>query len=378
MIHLVYSTYLKGHPLVSYLIILLSSFGITFSTIPSIMHVADFHQFYDDPGHTRKSHSNGIPRLGGIAIFVSFTLTLLLLCSGHGGFPVNYLLTGCIMLFAMGLKDDLKGVNASTKLVIELLAAVIIVVLGEVRFSSMYGLFGIYEISYAVSIILSIVTIIFLINAFNLIDGIDGLAGITGIAVNLAFAIISDLTGHYELAMISLAMAGAILGFIKYNLTPAKIFMGDTGSLLIGLVSAVMAISFIESHKFVSSTASIIITAPAIAIAILIGPIADTLRVFTLRILKGESPFKADRNHIHHRMLEFGLSHLKITIILITFNLIILVLAFVFSAYGNAIFIGGITFILLLSNWFLEYLIRRQSKKEHVAWPITKIFKTKV
>ncbi len=362
MTEFVFSTYLKGHFWLSYLLIFVSSFGITFLTIPSIIHVASFRNFYDDPGHQRKNHNRGIPRLGGVAIFISFALTLLLWCSNGNLFPVNYLLTGCIMMFAMGLKDDLKGVNPGTKLFIEFLAAAVIVLLADIRFSSMYGLFGIHEISYGVSVVLTIVTIIFLINAFNLIDGIDGLAGVTGITVNLAFAIAGRLMGHDELAMIALAMVGAILGFINYNLTPAKIFMGDTGSLLIGLVSAIMAVSFIEDNKFVSTGVSVILTAPAVAVAILIGPIADTLRVFFIRVLNGQSPFKADRNHIHHRLLLLGFSHLQTMLILISANLGIIVLAFIFTAYGNAFFVAGITVVLCLSNWLLDYLVRKQIK----------------
>lgn len=358
MTEFVLTSYLKSHYWLSYLIILLSSFAITFFTIPSIIHVANFRNFYDDPGHLRKKHKNSIPRLGGIAIFISFMITLLLFDIRDEYLPSHYLLTACIMIFAMGLKDDLLGVNPATKFFVQFLAAATLVILGNVRFSSMYGLFGIYEIHYMASAALSILTIMFLINAFNLIDGIDGLAGITGILVNIAFTAAFIYTDQYHLAMVSLAITGAILGFIQFNMTPAKIFMGDTGSLMIGLISSVMAMTFIETNKFVSTEESKIMSAPAIAIAILIGPIADTLRVFFIRIAKGTSPFKADRNHIHHRLLNLGLTHLQTTLLLVTCNLLIIVLAFLLTDYGNAFFMVMVTVLLCVMNWLLSYLLR--------------------
>src|SRR6202012_3289466 len=140
--------------------------------------------------------------------------------------------------------------------------------------------FGIYELPYFVSAILSILIIILIVNAFNLIDGIDGLAATTGIIANGAFAILFIYLKQYELAAVSFAMAGSILGFLKFNLTPAKIFMGDTGSLLIGLISAVMALKFMEVTMHGDAKMPSLYEAPALTVAILIGPIFDTIRVF--------------------------------------------------------------------------------------------------
>jgi UDP-GlcNAc:undecaprenyl-phosphate GlcNAc-1-phosphate transferase len=132
----------------------------------------------------------------------------------------------------MGLKDDLSGVNTSTKFLIQFIVATILVILGDIRFTSMYGIFGIYNIPYVASAILSILFIILIINAFNLIDGIDGLAGSTCIIVNGTFTALFIYMKHYELAAVSLTIVGAVFGFLRYNLTPARIFMGDAGSLL--------------------------------------------------------------------------------------------------------------------------------------------------
>lgn len=355
--------YLDTYYFVYYVFIVMFSVLITLLSIPSILHVARTRHLYDDVGHFRKQHDHGIPRLGGVAIFVSFTITLLLFSMIDKTLPVSYLLATSIMLFIMGIKDDLSGVNPSTKFFIQFIVATILVTLGHIRFTSMYGLLGIYNLPYLASAILSALFIMLIINAFNLIDGIDGLAGTTGIIVNGTFAALFIYMKHYEFAAISLIMVGAIVGFLRYNLTPAKIFMGDSGSLLIGLISAVMAVKFIELNKVVPFKTPNLLSAPAIAFAILIGPIFDTLRVFGLRIAKGVSPFTADRNHIHHRLLKLGYNHLQTTLILAGANILSIILALSFSYLGNFVLMGLIMINSLLFNWAITFCIRTKERQ---------------
>jgi UDP-N-acetylmuramyl pentapeptide phosphotransferase/UDP-N-acetylglucosamine-1-phosphate transferase len=319
---------------------------------------------YDDLGSFRKHHDHGIPRLGGVAIFVSFTITSLLFGFADKSLPINYLLTACIILFAMGMKDDLTGVNSTTKFFMQFVVAAILVILGDIRLTSMYGVLGVYELPYVLSVILSTLIIMLIVNAFNLIDGIDGLASTTGIIANGAFAALFIYMGHYELAGVALAMVGATIGFLRYNLSPAKIFMGDTGSLLIGLISAVMALKFIELNKFTSGKLPEVYSAPALAFAILIGPIFDTLRVFVIRIAKGDSPFKADRNHMHHRILTLGFSHIQTTIILSSINVICIAIVLLFGYIGNSALILIISLISLLFNWMVTFVIRSKEREK--------------
>jgi UDP-N-acetylmuramyl pentapeptide phosphotransferase/UDP-N-acetylglucosamine-1-phosphate transferase len=325
--------------------------------------VARTRHLYDDLGHFRKSHDHGIPRLGGVAIFVSFTITSLLFCMMDKSLPINYLLTACIILFAMGLKDDLSGVNSSTKFLIQFIVCAILVTLGNIRITNMYGVFGIYELSYFFSTGLSIFIILLVVNAFNLIDGIDGLAATTGIIANGTFAALFIYIKQYELAAVSLAMVGAIVGFLRFNITPAKIFMGDTGSLLIGLISAVMALKFMEVNNLRNGSATIIHSVPSLVLAILIGPIFDTIRVFLLRIANGVSPFTADRNHIHHRMLRLGFNHLQTTVILTVTNLASIAVVLVFKNYGETILIVLIVFVSLVFNWMITFLLRSKERE---------------
>lgn len=358
--------YLHAYPFVYYLFIVAFSILITLLSIPSILHVARERHMYDDLGHFRKQHDHGIPRLGGVAIFVSFTITTLLFSMADRSLPINYLLTACIILFAMGIKDDLSGVNSRTKFLIQFIVAAILVLSGDIRLSSMYGVLGIYDLPYWPSVGLSILIIILVVNAFNLIDGIDGLAATTGIIANGTFAAMFIYMHQYSLAAVALAMVGAIFGFLKFNLTPAKIFMGDTGSLLIGLISVVMAIKFIELNKIAPGKTAEIFSAPALALAILIGPIFDTIRVFVLRIANGASPFSADRNHIHHRMLRLGFTHLQTTLLLAGINIVSIGLVLFFQGYGNSILLVVIFVLSLLFNWMITFFIRSK-ERENVA-----------
>jgi UDP-GlcNAc:undecaprenyl-phosphate GlcNAc-1-phosphate transferase len=359
------ANYLQEHHLLYYILTVLSSISITLLSIPSIIFIARERQLYDDLGHLRKLHKRDIPRLGGVAIFVSFTITLLFWGITDPALPVNYLLTACIMLFAIGIKDDLAGVNHHTKFIIQFVAALTLAIPGHIRFSNLSGLFGIYELSYYPSIAISVLAIMFLINAFNLIDGIDGLAAITGILVNSAFSALFISMHQYQLAAVSLSLVGAILGFIKFNLSPAKIFMGDTGSLLIGVVSAVVALKFVETAYLSTDQVTWRPSALGIAIAILIGPISDTLRVFIVRLSHRKSPFRGDRNHIHHRILKLGFSHLQTTFILASLNVSVILLAFLLADYGNGVIVVTIALLLILFNWILTYFIRSKERESY-------------
>lgn len=355
----------SSHLIYNVLIVVISTF-ITLLAIPSILHVARARHLYDDVGHFRKQHDHGIPRLGGVAIFVSFIITTLLFNTIDKALPISYLLISCIIMFTVGLKDDLSGVNSSTKFLIQFIAAAILVILGGIRITSLYGVFDIYNLPYVPSAIFSTLLIMLVINSFNLIDGIDGLAATTGIIVNGTFSLLFIQLKQYELAAGCLAAVGAIAGFLRYNITPAKIFMGDTGALLIGLISAVMAIKYTEISKVTGIEIPHVYAAPALTVAILIGPVFDTLRVFVIRIFNRQSPFEADRNHMHHRMLKLGFSHLQATLCLSALNLTAIGMVLLFRNLSNSLLIVLIILIPVIFNWFITFCIRSK-ERENVA-----------
>lgn len=338
---------------------LLTSFVLSYLFIPSIIKVATIKHLFDTPGK-RKSHTKVIPTLGGIGIFGGFMISFCLFAAFDlRTHEMKYILAALCFMFMLGAKDDIVELVASKKFIGQIFAASIIVILGDVRITSLYGLFGISYLGNMFSIILSIITIIFIINAFNIIDGINLLAGSIAILISLSFGIWFFYYGFFDYAILAASMSGAIFAFLKYNYTPAKIFMGDSGSLSIGLLAAVLAIQFIEKNELIlrSHTDGIfsVTAAPAVAIAVLIIPIFDTLRVFVIRILHKKSPFVADRNHIHHRLLDLGLTHLEATSILIITNVVFIAIIYFLQGWGNFYLIlfefafGSLLTILLYS-----------------------------
>lgn len=348
-----------------FIAIFLVSVILVLIAIPSIIHVANHRALFDDIDIERKNHKSGIARLGGVAIFCSFMISSLLIPNAGASNEFHFLLASCLILFAVGLKDDLWGVNPSTKFGMQLIVASIMVLLADVRITSLYGVFSVHDIPYVASVSFTIVLIMFVINAFNLVDGIDGLAGVTGLVVNITLGIMFAEMGEDLLASMAFIVAGACIGFLRYNITPARIFMGDTGSLLLGFLSIILSIQFIELNKVSGTNVVFYSSAPSIAVAILIGPIFDAIRVFTLRTIKTGSPFVADRNHVHHRMLHMGFSHIQTTMILMGFQVIMIYVALSLRFLGNFALIGILFLICLFFNVLLTFLLRSKSRKSY-------------
>lgn len=325
--------------MVNILLSFITAFVITFVAIPSIIKVANIKHLFDEPDE-RKAHKSKIPTLGGLAIFAGIVIAFTF-WSASGHYSNNqYILSAILVLFFIGIKDDIFPLSPIKKFIGQIISTLIIVFPANIRLTSLCGIFGVYEIPLWFSIALSMFTILVIINAFNLIDGIDGLAAGIGVVASSTFGILFYQSGSYELAILAFALTGSLLAFLRFNFSPAKIFMGDTGSLIVGLVLSVLAITLIEFNKtsltgFVASS-----KAPAISIAILIIPLFDTLRVFCIRLLRKQSPFKADKNHIHHGLLEIGFTHKTASLLL---------------CLVNVIFIGVV--LLLKDNIEIHYLL---------------------
>lgn len=308
-------------------LIFLSAFIFVLFGIPSIITIAKLKGLYDSHSD-RKLHKNKIPRLGGLAIFSAFSIAVCLWIQPD--MPrLQYLTAGLIVLFFSGLKDDIIMISPLNKLIMQIFSAGLVCIIEGLRITSFHGLFGIYEISLIPSVTISMFTLIVITNAFNLIDGVDGLAGGLSLIISLTYAVWFYLIGEIGWSTISFALAGSIFGFLFYNFSPAKIFMGDAGSLTIGFLLSVFTIKFIEFGKEIRTNDFDLNTAPIIAIAILIVPLYDTLRVFLIRIFNKQSPFKADRNHIHHWLIKLGLSHSQVCFVLYSVNILFIVVAYI-------------------------------------------------
>lgn len=302
------------------------SFFITFLAIPVIIKIADEKKLFDLPD-SRKLHKTPIASLGGVGIFCGFFLAALLAVSQKINPEFQYFFAAGMVVFVLGLKDDIIVLSATKKFIGQLTAAAILIHLGNIRILSMHGLFGIEELPYLFSMVLSYVTIILVINAFNLIDGVDGLAGMLGILTTSVFGSYFFLAGMPAYALFSFAMGGSLLAFLIFNYNPAKIFMGDCGSLLLGMVNAILAIKFITVADN-PAIAFHIESAVAVGISVLIVPLLDTIRVFSIRIFQGRSPFSPDRNHIHHLLLDRGLNHKYVTFFCVLLNTTFISLAY--------------------------------------------------
>jgi len=324
------------------------SFFITFLAIPAIIRIAEEKKLFDVP-NDRKLHKNPVSSLGGLGIFSGFFLAALLSISLNGNQEFQYYLAAALVIFILGLKDDIIALSASKKFIGQLIAAAILIHFAGLRITSMHGLFGIEELPTLFSLALSYLTVILIINAFNLIDGVDGLAGMLGLLTTSVFGTYFLLGGMPAYAMLSFALGGSLLAFLIFNYNPAKIFMGDCGSLLLGLTNSILAIKFIEVAD--SQVVSLPIqSAVAVGISVLIIPLLDTIRVFSIRIVNGRSPFSPDRNHIHHLLLDRGLSHKHVSLFCFLLNIVFITLAYFGRNLGPTYllcFMCGICFTFL-------------------------------
>jgi UDP-GlcNAc:undecaprenyl-phosphate GlcNAc-1-phosphate transferase len=211
-----------------------------------------------------------------------------------------------IILFGLGIMDDVKNLSARYKLIIEIGLATIMAVAG-IRITSFSGLFGIHELPISAQYTFTLIAIVGITNAFNLIDGIDGLAGGLGFMSLVTLGIFLTLCGDTNMALIAFSLAGGLLAFLYFNLNPARIFMGDTGSLILGFVISIMCLRLMQVNN--SMQHPIVPHAPIFALGIVLIPVFDALRVFSIRIWKGKSPFAPDKTHVHHLLTNAGYSH---------------------------------------------------------------------
>ena len=317
----------------------------------------------DTPGG-RKIHTVDTPSMGGVPIFIGFVVAVSIWVPLEYLRDIKYVLGALGIMFIIGFRDDLINLRAFQKLFGQIAAALIITIVCDIRIMSLYGLFGVYELPEIVSYAISLFTIIVITNAFNLIDGIDGLAGTVGLVSSLFFGVWFYLAGLEAYSFICFAILGSILAFLQFNWAPSKVFMGDTGSLLIGFFLSIITIRFIETnyvladtepHKFVAFIGP--------SIAVLIVPLYDTLRVFIKRVLKGKSPMHPDKTHLHHILLRLGCTHAQATAILATVNIIFVLLALVLKDFSDAVVLPTLLITALALGTMAEMIFRSMIEK---------------
>jgi UDP-GlcNAc:undecaprenyl-phosphate/decaprenyl-phosphate GlcNAc-1-phosphate transferase len=270
------------------------------------------------------------------------------------------------IIFMVGLCDDLVHIKPVVKIIGQVVAGSLVFFLLDIRITSTYGIFGNVQFPYLVSYALTVFVIVIVNNSYNLIDGIDGLAGAFATVCLIFFGVWFHLVDNISYSILSFALLGAVIAFLFFNWEPSRIFMGDTGALLLGLALSMLTIHFMnvnealpqnDQYKFGGSVST--------AIAVLILPLIDTTRIIIIRISKGVSPLKADKRHIHHYLVRLGLSHQRATLILAGIHLIFVAIVLLFSRYGDSFLLPTIIILAIMLGLLLDgYLLRKVGSRE--------------
>jgi len=320
----------------------ITAFTVAMIVMPPLIRLIHRFQLFDHPD-LRKEHALPVPTMGGIASCTGMVIGCLLWYHFTSGMETIAFFFSLAVLFFCGMMDDLRNMPARYKLAIQVAVASLVAFSG-IRIPSFNGLFGIYELPLLLQYAITILAITGITNAFNLIDGIDGLAGGIGFMSLIILGIFLTLCGDANAAIIAFSLSGGLLGFLYYNFNPARIFMGDTGSLVLGFVISVLCVQLIQLNTDALGR-PIISHAPVFALSIVAIPVFDTLRVFALRISRGRSPFSPDRNHIHHVLTNRGWSHAFTAKLICTVHGIVLITGYFLKGLPQA---GGLAILLLL------------------------------
>ena len=341
--------------MISVFLVFCWSFFISVFAIPSIIYISHVKNLLDQPNN-RTIHKTLTPRLGGVAIFAGLISSLLIF--GKIDEELQYTIAGCLIIFFIGVKDDIMPVSAFKKFLVQVLAAGIVLFFAGIKINTLHGVFGFYELDEGVSYILSFIVIIGITNAINLVDGLDGLAASLTILISTAFSYIFLV--EYKIlvfSFLSVALTGSVSGFLRYNFYKAKIFMGDAGSLVCGFVIAVLTLKVLSLNDYSNG--------PINMLVLLVIPIFDTARVFIRRVLNGNSPFIPDQTHIHHIISYYLPNSIWVNTLIVLLNILIIALFFTLGVLGlNSSIILVLLFLLFLLYYALfEYLYANRKVK---------------
>ena len=339
--------------------IFIGAFLLTYLTIPKIIKVVEHKRLMDDPNH-RSSHTNKTPTLGGVSFFYTLVFALFFIKNRDQFDEVMHIIPGLTILFIMGLKDDLVVISPGTKLLAQVFAIIFVLTNPSFTIYSLNGFLNINEIPYYLYLIIGGFMMLTIINSYNLIDGIDGLASIVGMVIMVIYTTIFYMSEEYFFALLSITMNASLMAFLGFNLSSdKKIFMGDTGSLIVGFVISVLTLKFLALRPVAYTDLPFLLeNAPLIAISILIVPLFDTARVFAIRIANKKGPFSPDRNHTHHVLIDYwGLTHKQASFIIGCFNLMFVMLFIVLgsTAKNLGMVIMLVSVVIILGYIFFKY-----------------------
>ena len=343
--------------LLQFIFYFFGTFMLSYFLIPKIRAKALKLNLKDTPD-IRSSHTIPVPTFGGIVFYISYILILFFAQSLDSNHVSITLIASISILFFTGLLDDLRNLSPKIKFLCQIIGVALLMFQPDFRILSFHGFMGIYEIPLYVSVGGSMFFLLGLINAFNLIDGIDGLTGITGVIVASFYSYMLYNLGYFFYLSISLATIATLLAFLRFNFSnKRKIFMGDTGSLVIGLVLGLLTLKLLSvADDAYSSLSFYRAQLPLFLIAVLFVPLLDTMRVMFLRLTSGVSMFKPDRNHLHHIIVDFGLSHRKASFFIGFVNFsVALIMFFVIQKFNTfqSLFVLVLMFFIAIMVLFL-------------------------
>ena len=351
--------------------------------IPQILLIAFRKKLFDEPDE-RKIHHSTVPRLGGMAFepVILFTIFILLVFDvhalrfqlmeelGNNVLSLSICVCSLILLYLVGIADDLIGVKYSAKFVVQV-GCGLLFLFGGLYISDLHGLLFLDKLPWWVFWPLTVTLVVFIINAMNLIDGIDGLAsGLSGVALGYYGGVFFEI-GEYTFALVAFATLGTVIPFFYYNVfgkaeKQQKIFMGDTGSLTIGLILSFLSFRMANVEISADHTCLSRVHPLFLAFCPLLGPCMDVIRVFIHRIRMGNSPFLPDKSHIHHKLLSLGMSQHKAMISILVFSAFFIVACLILSKIMDPtlLLICCVALYTLLNIWLSSQIEKKVSEKK--------------
>jgi UDP-N-acetylmuramyl pentapeptide phosphotransferase/UDP-N-acetylglucosamine-1-phosphate transferase len=340
--------------LIPFLMSFLVSFFMTYYAVPRVILLSKKFRLSAMP-KKRSSHKKSIPIFGGIAILLGVFFSLIFFSSFN---TEKFILASLVIVFFIGFFDDLVGLSPFKKIIGQIIAILIIIYFGDIQINSMHGVLGVYALQDYVAKIFTVFVAIVITNSFNLIDGVDGLASGIGVISFFCFGIITVIMKQFDMTIIALSFIGALLAFLKYNFYPAKLFMGDTGSLLVGMALSILAINLINTG-LVFDSIDFSDKGPVLAISFLALPLFDTLRVFISRIYYGRHPLLPGRGHIHHALLDLQIGHKRTSLLLWFLSILIILISFSLLILNINLSISILT-LLVFSILFIPFFLIRK------------------
>ena len=336
------------------------SFLIAFFIFPSFIKELERNNIVDVPDH-RKIHEKNVPGLGGVVVFLAMIIAVGFSLPMEELSKHRLFLGSLVLVFIVGIRDDIIPLRPSLKLLSQIIPVFIVFWLEDIRITSLYSVWNI-EFGFILSALITCFTVVIVTNSFNLIDGIDGLLGSLSLVSIGAYATYFYVTDNFFYTFVLVALAGSIIAFLIFNWSPAKIFLGDNGALIIGFILSFVSIVFINDNY--NKEVPIFRSSVGTAMCFIAVPLYDMFRIIGLRLRNGRRLMVADKNHMHHLLLDLGLSHHQITILLFLVQASLVLVAFLGKNLAEPYLFGILAVVMFGLNGLIVFRIRRKTQTE--------------